>query len=115
MDGARPTKPNAWSSREHILRSRSPERDSNGRCSTLTEVSCKPKPSETLLRYYCGEVTEAQYLDERMNRATVHLRGKLSQRKFERLRRAVKRICASDPLFLAIKARVLRQQPKRQR
>lgn len=116
MEGRRSAKPNVtWSSREHVLRSRPTELDSNARCSSLTEVSCRPKPSETLLRYYSGEVTEEQYLEERINCATLHLRGKLSVRKFERIRRAVKRICATDPLFLAIKTRVLRQQSKRRR
>lgn len=60
-------------------------------------------------------MTQEQYLEERIILATAHLRGKISQRKFERIRRIVKRICASDPLFLAIKARVFREPPKHKR
>lgn len=114
-DKGRPTSLNAWSLSEHVLRFRAPEHHGSGRRSTREEVSCRPKPSLALQRYYCGELTQEQYLEERIILATAHLRGKISQRKFERIRRIVKRICASDPLFLAIKARLFDKPSKRRR
>lgn len=69
-------------------------------------------PSEELQRLRRGELTEEQYLEARIAQATLHLGGRVSGRKIERIRTTLKRVCASDPVILAMKERVLRAKAK---
>ncbi len=68
----------------------------------------KENPSDELQRYRHGEISEAEYLAACVERATVHLRGRVSSRKLSRIREVVHELCATDPVLAAMKERVLR-------
>jgi 2'-5' RNA ligase len=68
--------------------------------------------SEELNQLRRGELTEEQYFEARIAHATLHLNGRVSGRKLERIRTTLKRICASDPVLLAMRERVLRAKAK---
>jgi hypothetical protein len=64
-------------------------------------------PSEELQRLRCGELTANEYLQFRIEQATLHLRGRVSNRRLERIRRLVVEACANDPVLQVMKARLL--------
>lgn len=66
--------------------------------------------SEDFERFVRGDLSEAEYIEARIERATLHLRGRVSGRKLERIRAIVSETCASDPVFLAMKQRLLRRR-----
>jgi hypothetical protein len=69
-------------------------------------------PSEDLARFRRGEMTEFEYLQARIDRAIQHLRGRVSLRRLNRIRRLVVQGCASDPVFVGLKERLLRPRNK---
>lgn len=85
------------------------DRNKNG-SSRADEFSCSilTRPSEALEQFRRGEITEDQYLEARIAQATRHLSGRVSGSKLKRIRTTLQRICADDPVLLAMKERVLR-------
>jgi hypothetical protein len=68
----------------------------------------RESPSQELQRYRAGEISEAEYLDACIERATQHLRGRVSPHRLGRIRELVGELCATDPVLDAMKARLLR-------
>jgi hypothetical protein len=80
----------------------------SGNSDQTTSDDAAPPPSDDLSRYRRSEITAEQYLESRIDQATLHLRGRVSSRKLDRIRAIVKRMCSSDPAILAMKERLLR-------
>jgi len=81
---------------------------SSGGSDVLDHDEPASPPSDDLNRYRRSEITAEQYLEARIDQATLHLRGRVSSRKLERIRTIVRRMCSSDPAILAMKERLLR-------
>jgi hypothetical protein len=64
--------------------------------------------SEDLERLQRGEISFSEYLQARIDRATMHLRNRISSRKLERIRSIVTQACNSDPALSAMKSQLLR-------
>lgn len=70
----------------------------------------RSKVSDDLDRFRRGEMTEQEYLQARIDRATLHLRGRVSSHKLERIRKIVTEACASDPVLRAMRERLFRSR-----
>jgi hypothetical protein len=64
-------------------------------------------PSDELQRLHRGELTPNEYLTSRIEQATLHLRGRLSRRRLERIRKLVIEACINDPVLRAMQERLL--------
>ncbi|HEY5961081.1 MAG TPA: hypothetical protein VIV60_31205 [Polyangiaceae bacterium] len=64
--------------------------------------------SEDLERLQRGEIGFSEYLQARIDRATLHLRNRISSRKLERIRSIVTQACNADPVLTAMKSQLLR-------
>jgi len=67
-------------------------------------------PSQELLRLRSGEMTPHEYLQLRIEQATLHLRGRVPEWRLERIRTLVAEACANDPVLRFMKARLLRRR-----
>ena len=72
-------------------------------------------PSEELLRYRRGEITEAEYLAGRIEEATTHLKGRVSPERLAMLKEVITQRLETDPLLCEARARLLGPdaEPKR--
>lgn len=64
-------------------------------------------PSEDLLRHRRGEITEAEYLQTRIDKATAHLQGRVSPERMAMVREIVAQKLETDPVLTEAKARLL--------
>lgn len=64
-------------------------------------------PSDELQRLHRGELTPNEYLNSRIEQATRHLRGRVSRRRLERIRKLVIEACINDPVLRAMQERLL--------
>jgi len=67
-------------------------------------------PSEDLERYRRGEITEAAYLQSRVEVATTHLKGRVSTRRLTILKEIIAQRLQTDPSLLEARSRLLRKQ-----
>ena len=68
-------------------------------------------PSEDLERYRRGEITEAEYLQSRVEVATTHLKGRVSTQRLTILKEVIAQRLQTDPSLLEARSRLLRKQP----
>ena len=64
-------------------------------------------PSGELHRYQRGEITEAEYLQGRIEDATTHLKGRVSPERLAMLKEVIAQRLETDPLLLEARARLL--------
>jgi hypothetical protein len=67
-------------------------------------------PSDELERLRRGELTAHEYLRSRIDQATLHLRGRVSSRRLVHIRKVVVDACATDPVLLAMQARLAKKR-----
>ena len=67
-------------------------------------------PSEALERYRRGEITEAEYLQSRVEVATTHLKGRVSAQRLKILKEVMAQRLQTDPSLLEARSRLLRKQ-----
>ncbi|HMA96077.1 MAG TPA: hypothetical protein VKP30_25500 [Polyangiaceae bacterium] len=75
------------------------------KCRTFTEQT---PASDDLQRYRRGEITEAEYLQGRIEIAISHLKGRLSAGRLQMLRNVITTRLDTDPLLLEARARLLK-------
>ena len=68
-------------------------------------------PSEDLERYRRGEITEAEYLQSRIEVATTHLKGQVSPLRLTMLKEVIAQRLQTDPSLLEARSQLLRKQP----
>jgi len=68
-------------------------------------------PSEDLERYRRGEITEAEYLQSRVEVATTHLKGQVSPLRLTMLKEVIAQRLQTDPSLLEARSQLLRKQP----
>lgn len=64
-------------------------------------------PSEELLRYRRGEITEAEYLAGRIEEATSHLNGRVSPERLAMLKDVITQRLQTDPQLVEARSRLL--------
>jgi hypothetical protein len=64
-------------------------------------------PSDELQQLHRGELTPNEYLQFRIEQATAHLRGRVSRRRLQRIRKLVIEACINDPVLRAMQERLL--------
>jgi hypothetical protein len=74
---------------------------------TAKSPPASPGPSEELQRYRRGEITEAEYLEGRIEAATKHLCGKVSPERLKLLKEVMIRKLETDPLLVELRRRLL--------
>ena len=79
--------------------------------SKLRLVRRRQGPSEDLRRYRRGEITEATYLQSRIDVATTHLKGRLSTLRLAMLKEVIAQRLQTDPSLLEARTRLLRKPP----
>ena len=67
-------------------------------------------PSEDLERYRRGEITEAEYLQSRVEVAMTHLKGRVSTERLTILKEVIAQRLQTDPSLLEARSRLLRKQ-----
>lgn len=72
---------------------------------------CSEEPSEDLERYRRGEITEAEYLQRRIEVATTHLKGRVSTMRLAMLKEVISQRLQTDPSLLEARSRLFREQP----
>lgn len=65
-----------------------------------------PETDESLERLRRCEVTLEEYLDERVEAALAHVRGRVSEEKLEILREVVREHTRTDPAFIELVRKV---------
>ncbi len=75
----------------------------------------KAGPSAELERYRRGEITEAEYLQTRIELATMHLKGRISAARLVMLKEIIGNRLQTDPSLLEARTRLLTMGPSRKR
>ena len=81
--------------------------DHTARAATPRPIDPKNTSSGDLQRYRRGEITEAEYLEGRIEAATSHLEGRVSADCLKMLKEVIAMRLDTDPLLLEARARLL--------
>lgn len=71
------------------------------------ELGPSHRPIEELERYRSGELTEAQYLDLRIEAGMAGVKGRISDGDYEMIRVLLAELLESDPVLVELKRRLL--------
>lgn len=64
-------------------------------------------PSRELLLFWRGELTQQEYLEQRIEVAMAHVRGRIANEAYEMIREMLFEMLACDPVLVAMKERLL--------
>lgn len=71
----------------------------------------KPIPDDALQRLQSGELTLDEYLDIRVEKALAHVKGRMSEERYQMLRDVMREHIRTDPVCAEMARRVTGQTP----